>query len=263
MKAWMGKWRVCLAVLVSALALMACGGGDGDSAPGAQSLCNSIGAQPKIYNGTACAQPEAASVILLQMATPGGGVTCSGTLITPTKVLTAAHCLPGGTSQVLAGSWGADGSVAGVPASHWVVHPGFHETASALVNDAAVVFLSSPLPNTTMGILQSEPSAAGQQVYIAGWGLPSMGLVVGAATLGLVNDISVGYTFTGGGANTCGGDSGGPAFRSVGGRSGVVGITSSGSTADCGATDHSLFTNVQSASVIDFIRSQAPDAAYF
>ena len=263
MSRFLRGWWGAVAAAVVAVVLVACGGGGGDSMPSAQSLCNSIGTQPKIYNGTACGQPEAASVILLQLATPGGVVTCSGTLITPTKVLTAAHCLPGGTSQVMAGAWGADGSLSGVPASGWTVHPGFQRTASVLVNDAAVVFLSSPLPNTTMGILLSQPSAKGQQVFIAGWGAPSFGLMVGAATLGLVNDNSVGYSFSGGGSNTCSGDSGGPAFRSVGGRSGVVGITSSGTAGDCGGKDQSLFTNVQGAAVIDFIRSQAPDAAYF
>ena len=257
MKRWIAGLMACLVMVV----LTACGGG-GDG-PSAQTLCNSIGSQPKIYNGTSCAQPEASSVILLEMAIGGGVSRCSGTLITPTKILTAAHCLPAGTSQVLAGAWAADGSVVGIPASSWAVHPGFQRTSSALINDAAVIFLSSPLPNSTMGILLSEPSAAGQSVFIAGWGEPGFDLVVGAATLGQVDGVSVGYAYNGDGANTCGGDSGGPAFRSVGGRSGVVGITSTGTSAKCGGSDTSLFTNVQSGSVIDFIRSQAPDAAYF
>ncbi|MCB2016018.1 MAG: trypsin-like serine protease [Hydrogenophaga sp.] len=256
-------WQVVLAVGTVVWTLTGCGGGGGDSAPSAEALCNSIGTQPKIYNGTACGQPEAASVILLQVATSSSVSICSGTLITPNKVLTAAHCLANGAGQVMAGAWSPDGSVVGIPASGWAVHPGFQRTPTALVNDAAVVTLSAPLSNNTMGLLVSAPSASGQQVFIAGWGAPAFGLMVGAATLGLVNDTSVGYSFSGGGANTCAGDSGGPAFRSVGGRSGIVGITSSGSATDCGANDQSLFTNTQSASVLDFIRSQAPEAAYF
>ena len=250
MKRWISGLLACMA----ALALAACGGSDEDEAAASpQALCNSIGTQPKIVNGTACGQPEQSSVILLEITSGSSAARCSGTLITPTKVLTAAHCMPAGGGQVLAG---------GVPASSWAVHPQFQRSASVLVNDVAVVFLSSALPNWTMGVLVSEPSAAGQSVFIAGWGEPGFDLVVGSATLGLVNEVSVGYTYNGNLANTCGGDSGGPAFRSVGGRSGVVGITSSGTVAGCGKGDQSLFTNVQGGAVINFIRSQAPDAAY-
>ena len=42
----------------------------------------------------------------------------------------------------------------------------------------------------------------------------------------------------------------------------LIGITSSGTVADCGKGDGSLFTNAQSPAVINFIRSQAPEAAY-
>lgn len=257
MKRWMGGLMACMTALV----LAACGGSD-DSGASPQAQCNSIGTQPKIVNGTACGQPEQSSVILLEITSGGSVARCSGTLITPTKVLTAAHCMPAGGGDVLVGAWSADGTVVGVPASGWAVHPQFQRSTSVLANDVAVVFLPSALPNSTMGILVSDPSATGQSVFIAGWGEPNFELVVGSATLGLVNEVSVGYTYTGKLANTCSGDSGGPAFRSVGGRSGVVGITSSGTAAGCGKGDQSLFTNVQGGAVINFIRSQAPDAAY-
>jgi hypothetical protein len=48
----------------------------------------------------------------------------------------------------------------------------------------------------------------------------------------------------------------------VGGQPALIGITSSGTVSDCGKGDGSLFTNVQGPSVINFIRSQAPEAAY-
>lgn len=258
----MNRWLGGLVAGLSVLVLSACGGSD-DEPASPQVLCNSIGTQPRIFNGTACGQPEQSSVILLEVVTGSGVARCSGTLVTSTKILTAAHCLPPDTSRVLAGAWSANGSVVGIAASGWAVHPQFQRSPSRLENDVAVVFLSSPLPNSTMGILVSDASAAGQSVFIAGWGLPGFDLVVGEAELGLVNDVSVGFTYTGELANTCSGDSGGPAFRTVGGRSGVVGITSSGTAASCGAGDRSLFTNVQGGAVINFIRSQAPDAAYF
>jgi secreted trypsin-like serine protease len=257
MKRWTGGLLACMAAVVVA----ACGGSDGETAS-PEALCNSIGTQPKILNGTSCGQPEQSSVILLEIVTGSGAARCSGTLLTPTKVLTAAHCLPADARQVLASAWSSDGNRVRVQAGGWAVHPQFQRSTSLLVNDVAVVFLSSALPNSTMGVLVSEPSAAGQSVFIAGWGEPGFGLAVGEAILGLVNEVSVGFTYTGDLANTCKGDSGGPAFRSVGGRYGVVGITSTGTVVRCGNGDRSLFTNVQGGAVINFIRSQAPDAAY-
>jgi secreted trypsin-like serine protease len=259
-----GKTRLsALMVATAAVLLAACGGGDDEEAlPSAETMCGSIGLQPKVLNGANCGQPERSSVILLNVVTDAGAGLCSGTLITPNKILTAAHCLPAGTRRVLAGLWRADGSVVGVAASRWAVHPQFQRTSNALVNDAAVIVLSRALPNPTMGVLLSEPSSAGQSVFVAGWGAPGFDLAVGFATLNRVNETSIGFTYTGALSNSCNGDSGGPAYRVVGGQPALIGITSSGTVAQCGEGDVSLFTNVQSPAVVNFIRAQAPEAAY-
>lgn len=264
MGAAMGRWGRWFCALAVGLAVAACGGGsDADTLPSAAELCSSIGLQPKVLNGADCGQPERSPVILLNVVSRSGtAAVCSGTLITPNKILTAAHCLPEGTSHVLAGRWDADGTVVGVRASGWAVHPDYSAGTTALVNDAAVVVLPSGLPNPTMGVLVSEATSVGQSVFVSGWGAPGFELAVGFARLTKVNDTSVGYTYTGDLSNTCNGDSGGPAYRAVGDRQAVVGITSSGTVTDCGEGDDSLFTNVQGASVINFIRSQAPEAAY-
>lgn len=251
-----------VAVAIAAVLVAACGGGDDAALPSAEAMCGSMGLQPKVLNGANCAAPERSSVILLNVITGTGTAVCSGTLITPTKVLTAAHCLPAGTRRVLAGRWSADGSVVGVAASRWAVHPQYQRSSSALINDAAVIVLSQALPNPTMAVLLSQPSSPGQPVYVAGWGAPGFDLAVGFATLTTVNETSIGYTYSGELSNTCNGDSGGPAYRTVGGQPAVIGITSSGTVSDCGKGDGSLFTNVQGPAVTNFIRSQAPEAAY-
>ena len=259
----MGRWGKWFSALAVALSVAACGGSDPETLPSAAELCSSIGLQPKVLNGADCGQPERSPVILLNVVSRSGtAAVCSGTLIAPNKILTAAHCMPEGTSYVLAGRWDPDGTVVGIRASSWAVHPDYSAGSSALVNDAAVVVLPSAFPNPTMGVLVSEATSVGQPVFVSGWGAPGFELAVGYARLTKVNETSVGYTYSGDLSNTCNGDSGGPAYRALGDRQALVGITSSGTVTGCGEGDDSLFTNVQGASVINFIRSQAPEAAY-
>lgn len=253
-----------LGVAVSmALLLAACGGGGDDevSLPSAAALCSSVGVQPKIANGSNCASPEQTPVILLVVVgADGSSSICTGVLLTPVKVLTAAHCVPAGTRRVVAALWRADGSTAPVNATGWVAHPGFARSNGGFVNDAAVVTLAGALPNPTMPLLVSQPSGVGDGVFLSGWGGPGFELAVGFATLTLVNDTHLGFTYGGSLSNACAGDSGGPVYRAAGGRQGVVGLTSSGSAANCEVGDRSLFTNTQGASVLGFIRAQAPGA---
>lgn len=256
------KW-VWMAVVFAAVALTACGGGSGGDAaqPSATALCNSAGVQPKIFNGTTCTNSTQSPVVQLIMLQGSSTYSCSGVMLTPTKVLSAAHCFPAGTSRVAGLVHDASGAAQLVEAQSWVNHPGYVESYSSIINDAAVVTLASAMPNPTMALLVSSPSRKGQQVFIAGWGLPTSDLTVGTAVLSKVTDWQLEVEFTGALSNTCSGDSGGPAYRFVGERQGVVGLTSTGTTRNCGAADQSLFTNIQTPEVLNFIRAQAPGAA--
>lgn len=257
--------NLMLKVLLTAslpVLMSACGGGDGAELPSDEALCNSAGVSPKVINGATCGQPDRTAVLLLEVVTASGVSRCSGTLITPTKILTAAHCVPSDTRRVVAGVWSPNGTVTGRSASRWAAHPQFQRTPSALVNDVAVVVMPSPMPNPTMAVMANARTSAGQQVYLAGWGGPDFDLAVGFTTLSGVNDTSLRYTYNGKLSNTCGGDSGGPVYRQVDGRAAVVGITSSGSSANCGDNETSLSTNVQGSAVMPFIRAQAPEASY-
>lgn len=250
--------------VLAALALTACGGGGGGAVadPTPVEQCASIGVVPKVVGGTECALPgQTPVVVFIATRRDGSALYCSGTLISPTRILTAAHCLPSEVNRVSTPVWQADGTALELRARSWVVHPEYQRTSAGFLNDVAVITLTNPLPAPSMPLLVSNPSEVGQSVFIAGWGGPDYELVAGFSKLTIVNTLHVGYTYDGNGANTCPGDSGGPMYRAVGGTHGVVGVTSSGTSGDCGVGDMSLFINIQTPKVLDFIRTHAPDAA--
>ena len=245
-----------------ALVLSACGGGgETVTLPTALELCGSVGLQPKVFNGSNCADPQKSPAVLLLTVQDGNTYSCSGVMVTPTQVLSAGHCFPSNTSRVAAVLWDANGNSSAVYARRWVVHPAYSESSSGFINDAAVVTLSKSMPNPTMPLLLSQKTTVGNKIFFAGWGLPSSELAVGYGKVTSVNDSRIGIKFDGTLSDTCQGDSGGPAYRDVGGTMGVVGLTSTGTTTNCGASGQSQFTNTQSDSVLGFIRSQAPGAA--
>ncbi|WP_157694133.1 S1 family peptidase [Hydrogenophaga crassostreae] len=254
------KWA---GAALTASLLAACGGGGSSELvlPEANALCASAGLLPKIVNGADCAQPERSPVVLLLML-GGDGETrsCSGTMLTPVRVLTAAHCMPPDTQRIAAVQWKATGKGQLVYAAGWVAHPGFSAAGEGFQNDVGVVTLRSGMSNPAMPLLVSSPSKKGDEAFIAGWGQPGLDLAVGYVRMTKVNETHLGFVYKETGSNTCSGDSGGPAYRAIGGPPGVVGVTSSGSVAGCGDGDLSLFSNIQSPGVLNFIRAQAPGA---
>ena len=255
------KWA---GVAMAASMIAACGGGGGSSElvlPDANTLCASAGLTPKILNGAECAQPERSPVVLLALlGADGVQRSCSGTMLTPTRVLTAAHCMPPGTRAIAAVQWKANGKGSLVYASNWVAHPSYSTAGVGFQNDVGVVTFRTGMSNPSMSLLVSSPSRVGDEAFIAGWGLPGLDLAVGYVRMTRVDEAHIGYTYKGQASNTCSGDSGGPAYRGVGGPGGIVGITSSGSVEGCGDGDVSLYTNIQTPRVLNFIRAQAPGA---
>ena len=216
----------------------------------------------QIVNGTAALDtPEHRAVVALHLLANGGTAVaqqpfCSGTLITDTVVLTAAHCVEVNplnnlpfTPNDLAIYIGDNPSVDLVENLHLISESNFHPgyDPRTLENDIAVVVLREPVFGVTpippmpsvvgfspgdlglglnfVGFGQTEAGTSGVKLQTDGT-LDGLGCTVnGCPFIGNTNQL-MSYTMLDSGP--CFGDSGGPAFFTRGNRSYVAGVTSFG-----------------------------------
>ena len=188
------------------------------------------------------------------------GVLCSGTLISPTVVLTAGHCTyrsPAGfvwfTPQAFAGP-----PVVGRP----VTHPDFDpELNTPNSGDMGVVLLSRAVPMQTYGALptagylDSFSSKKGQQnrdVTVVGYGLQSVKpdlftgeRMLGRAQIRNINNSTVRDFGLQTSSSACSGDSGGPVLH--GDSNLVLAVTSFGKNANCVGNVYSYRTDSAAA----------------
>ncbi|XP_046462622.1 trypsin alpha-3-like [Daphnia pulex] len=201
-----------------------------------------------IVGGTAAAAGE----IPYQAALLLGNSLCGGTLIAPSIILTAAHCLAGKTQAsvssftVRVNTLALNGATAGSVSrgvSKFVIHPSY--TSSTNDNDLALMKLVSPITNVKLATLPAaaiscSPAStyAGQSALISGWGTTSSGGSISQtllkANVQVLDNTACKLQYStltnnmicaaAPGKDTCQGDSGGPMM--VGGVQ--VGITSFG-----------------------------------
>jgi hypothetical protein len=171
----------------------------------------------------------------------GESMICTGTLVRPSVVLTAAHCVPPNIAeyatsyQELAIHIGHDVGQPGVRRAvvdGWT-HPGF---GSTFANDIALLRLEAPAPVVPVAFAQHPMGDAdiGSPLRIIGFGIydndtgahgvKHHGIV---ALEGVYPDF---FHTTPNPGSTCPGDSGGPTLRDHDGQTRVVGVHSGG---DC------------------------------
>lgn len=180
-----------------------------------------------IVGGTPSTDPAVVALVRGEGATTE--LVCSGTVIAPHAVLTAAHCVTG-TLEVLVGNERL------VPIATFVA-PGFD--ATTLANDVAIVVFDRALAVAAKPLAMAPPPV-GATMQLVGFGRTAPddlgpfeqrtgdATIAESAPTGIVSH---------GPAFTCEGDSGGPALVA----DVVVGVTSSG---DAACAEHSRHVRI-------------------
>ena len=265
--------------IAGSLLLAACGGSmagaSGPSSPSpaptlavssacgavAQTVASTAPAGLDIVNGADCST-DASPVVLLNIKDAGGQQlgSCSGTVIAPRAILTAAHCLQPPAASVLVFL----GSGPQQPASSFAAHPSWREANPASF-DVGVILMPADIGRAAKPLLFSRDTRVGETAVISGWGKDSGAgvtatLRAGVATVTAVTALAIETTSTTTASSVCQGDSGGPILVQEAGTWSLAGVISANSTLACAFGDN-FYASVRAADNMSFILGLVPGAA--
>ncbi len=260
--------RAVFGILTAAFAA-ACGGPAAPTTPPvttpapAVDACGALGtassdARPAVLSGGVCS-PAHSAVVRVNLRTaagPSAGI-CTGTVIAPRAVLTAAHCVDEEVTAALIFLGSGDQ----IPAASIHFYPGFVFNAPNTF-DVGVLLFTQDIPRTPLPILTSREGRVGETAVVSGWGRDendvTTNLKAGATTISAVNANFLQTRFAPPSASVCSGDSGGSILLQEGGRWAIGGITSATSSAACNEGTN-FFQAVFNTNVRNFIRQHVPN----
>ena len=247
--------------------LVGCGGGG----EGSSSACSAL----KINGGESC-DGGVPSVAYLEMVNGANVSTCTGTLISQTAVLTAAHCVAGRPEQI---GIAVPGYVRAI--TQYFIHPSYRGDKGGL--DLAILKFADPIPVGPTPLLVSSGSPnPGDELVAYGYGRDQEGQGAGERVSAGEAPLKATYlsfygasngdfyeTISTGSGNLCKGDSGGPILaKNQNGEWGIIAVTSNSpaisETVMCVPTKGgtlSYVSSVQSNLAMAFILAHVPDAA--
>lgn len=245
--------------------LFGCGNDVSVEPPTIEDICSERETTGKILSGSTCT-PLKRNVGRIELFDEEDNRTqCSAVIISPRKILSAAHCFDEFVfrARLITGSESRE--VVKV-----TYHPDAQSRGDRFEHDLAIGELDAPLSfSPELRPLASSPRR-GETLYIFGYGRISTredgsplneDLFGGTMTVSAVSDLFVEAAYDGSGSNTCRGDSGGPAFvfDATSGQLALSGLVSSGTISSCAPGDISVFTNLAEQSNRDFILGEAPE----
>lgn len=217
--------------------------------------------------------PTAAGVHPAVGALVDPGVTCSGTLIAPDAVLTAAHCVmdPNALPSFTLERDARSPTVVIAPA-YAIVHPDWQidraiDDGPTQFYDIAILRLATPIPNVPPAILASPAEGTrlveGLMMTMVGYGETvdndpaSAGVKVAAEAPIVARSPSEFQISNPGDAQNCYGDSGGPALADIGTGERLMGVVSRGATLAPTCDQGSVDTRVDH--YMTWIRTEVPE----